>query len=239
VATGAAVASDSSLAAHSVITRCTFSGQSDTLEPLYLQGGTGCLVTNCTFSNNSGSLVGAMTFRNTTATVTNCTVVANTCGKAVFSTGSSVLMRNCIVAGNSSYDYAGDALAAGSINNLIGTPDAHGLVDGVNGNRIGITDPLLAPLGNYGGSMLTHHPLPGSPAIDKGSNPLALVSDQRGAPFVRNSGAAVDVGPVGGQQAVPARETWGAEVGRPCRARGQGRGNPGRGRPGCPETGCR
>jgi hypothetical protein len=55
-------------------------------------------------------------------------------------------------------------------------------------------DPLLAPLGNNGGPTLTHKLKKGSPAINKGSNPPGLTTDQRGAPFKRKIGPAVDIG---------------------------------------------
>src|SRR5262249_50846756 len=62
-------------------------------------------------------------------------------------------------------------------------------------------DPLLAPLANYGGPTQTMGELPGSPAIDKGSNALAvdassnpLTTDQRGSGFARIIGGTVDIG---------------------------------------------
>jgi len=54
--------------------------------------------------------------------------------------------------------------------------------------------PLLAPLADNGGPTRTHALLPGSPAIDAGSNPLALTADQRGADHVRMYGNAPDIG---------------------------------------------
>jgi hypothetical protein len=56
------------------------------------------------------------------------------------------------------------------------------------------SDPMLAPLANNGGPTLTHALSVGSPAIDAGSNPLALPTDQRGAGFRRVSGPAADIG---------------------------------------------
>ena len=43
-------------------------------------------------------------------------------------------------------------------------------MNGVNGNQVGVANPGLAPLGNYGGPTRTIALLPGSPAIDAGSN---------------------------------------------------------------------
>jgi hypothetical protein len=58
---------------------------------------------------------------------------------------------------------------------------------------IGI-DPLLAPLTNNGGPTRTHALQTGSVAIDAGSNPQALTSDQRGPDFARVTGIAADIG---------------------------------------------
>ena len=63
--------------------------------------------------------------------------------------------------------------------------------------------PLLGPLAFNGGPTQTHALLPGSPAIDAGSNALAvdfgfpenpLVSDQRGDGFDRIVSGTVDIG---------------------------------------------
>jgi predicted outer membrane repeat protein len=55
-------------------------------------------------------------------------------------------------------------------------------------------DPLLAPLAYNGGPTRTHALLPGSPALDAGSNPQGLTFDQRGPGFPRTFGAAPDIG---------------------------------------------
>jgi hypothetical protein len=67
-------------------------------------------------------------------------------------------------------------------------------------------DPLVAPLGFYGGFGMTHLPLAASPAINAGQNcvtdlscatanpPTAIATDERGV--ARPSGANVDVGAV-------------------------------------------
>lgn len=54
--------------------------------------------------------------------------------------------------------------------------------------------PLLAPLRDNGGPTLTHALASSSPAVDAGNNLAALTADQRGAPFVRVSGPAADIG---------------------------------------------
>ncbi|MCB9419753.1 MAG: hypothetical protein H6667_08110 [Ardenticatenaceae bacterium] len=45
----------------------------------------------------------------------------------------------------------------------------------------GVTNPLLGPLADNGGATLTHALLPGSPAIDAGTNSACPAADQRGA----------------------------------------------------------
>lgn len=55
-------------------------------------------------------------------------------------------------------------------------------------------DPLLRPLAANGGPTRTHALGTGSPAIDAGSNPAALINDQRGSGFVRVNGSAADIG---------------------------------------------
>jgi predicted outer membrane repeat protein len=67
------------------------------------------------------------------------------------------------------------------------------------GNIVG-QDPMLGPLADNGGLTPTHALLPGSPAID-GGDPAAELGidgvpafDQRGLPFTRVFGAAIDIG---------------------------------------------
>src|SRR5208337_428619 len=134
-----------------------------------------------------------------TVTVTNSTIAYNAgdfgSGLAVYS-GTATLF-NTIVALNigsdiSVYDGYG-TVSASSAYNLIGTGGSGGLTNGVNGNQVGVANPGLGPLVSYGGPTETIALLSGSPAIDKGSNALAidlttgqpLTTDQRGPGFVR------------------------------------------------------
>ena len=61
------------------------------------------------------------------------------------------------------------------------------------GNLTGV-DPVLGPLAFNGGTTRTHALFGGSPAINAGSNPYALTTDQRGVGFPRVIGAAADMG---------------------------------------------
>jgi cyclophilin family peptidyl-prolyl cis-trans isomerase len=73
----------------------------------------------------------------------------------------------------------------------LGTPDANGNLVGTSSAPI---DPELGPLANNGGPTQTCALLKGSPAIDMGSNPASLTTDQRGAGFLREWGGTTDIG---------------------------------------------
>jgi len=63
-----------------------------------------------------------------------------------------------------------------------------------SGNLPTGTNPMVGPLAFNGGTTRTHALLAGSPAINAGSNPLALTTDQRSGTFARVVGAAADMG---------------------------------------------
>jgi hypothetical protein len=87
-----------------------------------------------------------------------------------------VTLFNTIVAGNTAFGDLNFSGTFSGMNNL------------TNGN------PLLAPLGDYGGPTQTMPPLAGSPAIDAGDDLVTsvLTDDQRG--YSRLSGLHVDLG---------------------------------------------
>ena len=94
------------------------------------------------------------------------------------------------------------AVSSSSAFNLIGTGGSGGLTNGTNHNQVGVANPGLGPLADNGGPTQTIKLLPGSPAINKGSNALAvdpltgqpLATDQRGPGFVRIVNGTVDIG---------------------------------------------
>jgi hypothetical protein len=97
-------------------------------------------------------------------------------------------------ANNSEADLSGTFNVASS-HNLIGTGGT--LTNGTNGNIVGVSNPLLAQLGNYGGTTQTMALLPGSPALDAGAafddaNNQPITADERGV--LRQEGAAPDIG---------------------------------------------
>ncbi len=172
-----------SISGTATLTNSTFNGNSATFGGgVFVNGGTGTL-TNCTLSGNTatnGNGAGIAT-RGGTTTVASSTISGNTAtmfgnGGGMYNNGGTTTVINTIVAGNSS-NFGNDirgSFEPTSTNNLIGDDTGSiGIANGTNGNQVGTfgspLNPLLAPLGNYGGPTQTRALLPGSPAIDAGS----------------------------------------------------------------------
>ncbi len=129
-------------------------------------------------------------------------------GGGIDNSFGTVTLANTIVAGNfrggdpsKTADDITGAMAANSSFNLIGTGGSGGLTNGTNNNQVGVANPGLGTLANNGGPTQTHALLPGSPAINAGSNALAIdqnfnavTTDQRGVGFSRIVNATVDIG---------------------------------------------
>ena len=154
-------------------------------------------VSNSTIADNSG--VG-LEDQQGTLTVSDSTIAYNTRGGFLNNFGT-VSVSNSIVAGNSNGSITYGSFASSSAYNLIGTGGSGGLVNGVNGNQVGVTDPGLGPLAGNGGPTQTIALLPGTAAINAGSNALAvdaqghpLTTDQRGTGFPRIVDGTVDIG---------------------------------------------
>jgi len=152
-------------------------------------------------------------------TTVNSTIAYNTVavggsGGGLDPYGGTAILDNTIVALNTSgtsssatpddiSTYEGGVVSPSSAYNLIGSGGSGGLTN-TNGNQVGVADPGLDPNGlqNNGGPTQTIALLPNSPAIDAGSNALAvdpttglpLTTDQRGAGFPRIVGMEVDIG---------------------------------------------
>jgi hypothetical protein len=186
-----------------VLTDCTISGNSGG------SGGQGgglmnlgtATVTNCTISDNAARYGGGGVENDVstaTATLTNCTVTGNSAGNqggGIYNGLSATLtLTNCTVSGNKATSGGGlDNSATATLTNTIvagnlAGGDVGGPISG-NNNLIG-GNPLLAPLGNYGGPTQTMPLLPGSPAIGTGTSTGAPTTDQRGF----NRGSTVDIG---------------------------------------------
>ena len=115
----------------------------------------------------------------------NSTVSGNSRAGILSEGHTPVSLANTIVGDNIGPDCVGILASQGY--NLLGNGDGcSGLVEGVDGDRVGL-DPQLGPLGDNGGPTATRALLPGSVAIDGGNpggcmdeNGRAITIDQRG-----------------------------------------------------------
>lgn len=161
-------------------------------------------ITNATISGNSasgngGGINNATTGDAITLTINNSTIAENTAagnGGGINNENDAVSarLRSTIVANNDATGL-GDELSGifRTEYSLIERRAGATIRESVAGsNRYGV-DPLLGPLADNGGPTLTHALLPGSPAINRGSNPTPQSFDQRGLGYVRAAGRA-DIG---------------------------------------------
>ena len=173
---------------------------------------------NCTLAANSASggditypsfplssAYGGALAIGTTSVLTHVTIAANSVNKGAgagnYGSSSSVALGGGIYVGSGKVYVRNSILSSNSPVNCIGT-----LID--NGNSLSSdascafippgslnnTDPLLAPLGAYGGPTLTMALRPGSPAVNAGNATFCLATDQRGVP--RPQGNGCDMGAV-------------------------------------------
>ena len=166
----------------------TLSGNSTTIDGGAISNsGPGVLtLINTTISGNSATgNGGGIANLGGTVTSINSTISDNRAdsdGNAVGTGGGihhgsgTTTLKNTIVAGNFNEDGTTDAaddisgtVDAASSFNLIGTGGAGGLLDGNNGNKVGVAAGLGA-LADNGGLVNTHALLPTSPAVEAGSN---------------------------------------------------------------------
>lgn len=132
-------------------------------------------LTNVTFSDNNGTDNGGGIRNNGRALLTNCTLFDNVSpvyGGIIAS--EAVTLTNTIVAHNVDYNCWGDIASGGHNLDSANTCRFSAPGDLLN------TDPKLGPLADNGGSTKTHALLPGSPAIDAGTNTRCPGTDQRG-----------------------------------------------------------
>ncbi len=151
--------------------------------------------TNSTFSGNTSGQGGAL-YSTGTLTTVNDTIAYNvttssTSGGGLNAAGGTSSLYNTIVALNTDSagtdpadDIAGTVAQASSYN-LVGIGGSGGLVNGQNGNQVGVANPgLVAGLGNNGGPTQTIGLTSTSPAIAAAPPTVAgqtISLDQRGA----------------------------------------------------------
>ena len=163
---------------------------------------------NTSVSDGGGLYTAAAGISILSSTVALNTSFATNGGAGLFNVGTSTFeIHSSILASNIASGIAAD-LRFNSIQSLdlqfslIGSNDSTPLVAApvgspdANGNLIGTSsafiNPLLDTLSLAGGLTQTHALRSGSPAIDAGSS--TLNNDQRGRPFIRDAGNAVDIG---------------------------------------------
>jgi CSLREA domain-containing protein len=184
------------------VVRSTLSGNSAptfTGGGIYNYQGTTTII-DSTLANNTCLYLGGGIANQNVLTIFNSTIADNSAGSeggGIWS-NTTVTLNNSIVAGNTRGSYSWD-ISGGVIANSSLIGDSSGTIVGGDGNSILGKDPLLGTLGDYGGPTQTIPLLPGSPAIDAGSNVLAvnpdsspLATDQRGNPRISNG--TVDIG---------------------------------------------
>lgn len=152
-------------------------------------------MTNSTISSNvTVGDTGGMVLASTDVLLNNVTIAQNYMGGVSVGAGSTLEMRNTLLAKNVvGFDLAGAADdCAGTINslkfNLIGDTTNCTIVGQTTGDQYNL-DPLIDSLADNGGETLTHALFAGSPAIDKGKRNGCkidgggvLVNDQRDHP---------------------------------------------------------
>jgi CSLREA domain-containing protein len=162
-----------------------------------MQGNGAITMTNVTMSGNSSLASGGGIFYNGTGlTMTNTTIAGNTAatnagGLHKGTTTNNANIRNSIIAGNTGGTSPDAVSVFNSLgNNIIGVV---GTSTGWIASDLQNQNPLLSPLGSYGGGGFSHALLTGSPAINAGQDcvkdlscatnnpPVAVAADQRGA----------------------------------------------------------
>ena len=184
-------------------------------------------ITDSTLSGNvaANEFAGALFLRwPAAAQIANSTITANRAaagGGGVWLATSGTRLDSSIVSGNTA-----GALALADLNSDrdVAVAGDHNLI-GHAGPTVAVptgtltSDARLAPLAANGGPTRTHALLPGSPAVDVGSNPLGLAFDQRATGYPRVHGAAADIGAFEQQaivvveaKPVPAMSAWAARL---------------------------
>lgn len=189
-------------------------------------------VINSTISGNEAIGHGGGIYNTGTLTVRNSTIAGNRSnapgggtsslfenGGGIYSGGAetlhnSIVIGNLVGTGSGEPDFSDDingGVVESYSNMLVGNPGSAGqMIDGVNDSIIGSSNgtqllpmgEVIATLADNGGPTKTHAFVAESPAIDAGSDALAvgadgvtpLATDQRGPGFPRKIGSSVDIG---------------------------------------------
>ncbi|MFO0808472.1 MAG: right-handed parallel beta-helix repeat-containing protein [Gemmataceae bacterium] len=196
-------------------------------------GASGFTIRNSTIAGNSAPFGsgGGIHLRGTaangfngTALIQNSTITNNSSGTAATAAGSggggiavavgtansiltlqsTIVSGNTANAGNGNADIAATAATTVNVNNCaIGVSNGFTL-SGSSGSNLAFGAALnLGVLSNNGGLTQTVAIQAGSAAINAGSNPASLTTDQRGTGFPRVQGGLIDIGAFENNPAIP------------------------------------
>lgn len=179
------------------LNRCTLEGNNTgngSAGAIY-NNGAALTLNQCTLANNSARSAAGI----------ECVAGMLTVNQSTFSNNSSPFTAAAIAARGSTVGYVLQSIFSGNAGSKPQSTSFETAASVVESNNyiysvfplapqlnIG-SDPMLSPLGNYGGLTKTLPPLLGSPVIDAG-DPVDFVTDQRGLPRV--VGSAPDIGAV-------------------------------------------
>ncbi len=196
------------------LTNVTLSGNSSSEHGggIYNYIGAAATLTNVTLSSNSAASTGGGIANSGTLALTNVTLSGNSAynpGGGINSNGTATL-TNVTLSGNQvtgPYVLGWGIAGSPTLINTIVTNSLGGNCSTTLGGSSNLSSDntcgfgggdnvsvMLAPLGNYGGTTLTHMLMPGSPAIDSGTNTGCPSTDQRG--YSRPVNGTCDVGAV-------------------------------------------
>jgi len=153
----------------STIGNCTFSGNTGKGLYIYQSIATNCTVYNCTFTANTGD--GIQLYQNSAANGTTSILSSTISGNSGYGLNNgeynNLTLKNSIISGNTNTDYVAmyDHPPQVRSTNIIGTAAASVLT---NIGRV-TGSPLLGPLQNNGGTVMTMAVGAGSVAINAGT----------------------------------------------------------------------
>lgn len=169
-------------------------------------GAYGALITDSTISGNVASSISAGWLPGENARIFNSTIAFNheqptgpgaECNGALGVPGVTRIVSSIV---------AGNTCSVGATRDIFGIPEYGARIVGsrniIGGSDLAVpadtisADPRLAALADNGGPTRTHRPLAGSPALDRGSNPLDCRYDQRGPGYPRVRGPLPDIGAI-------------------------------------------
>jgi hypothetical protein len=139
-------------------------------------------ITTTTSMNNLGTLV---------IKSTNLILAGLVNGGGIANNGGTLTMMSAILTNNFG-GFGSDLYGAANANHCLLSSNFGATLTG-SANIVNV-DPMLGPLAANGGPTMTHALPAGSAALNAGSNPAALVNDQRGSGFNRTGGAGTDIG---------------------------------------------